>query len=93
MDQVDYLRFIAALILVLGLILGLTWAIRRYGPQAMGGAGGGKRRLAVIETLTLDAKHRLVLIRKDDRDHLLLLGGAAQVIESARRDEEGESQC
>ena len=91
MDSVDYLRFIGALIFVVGLILSLTWAMRRYGPNTLGGGVGSKRRLSIIETLTLDAKHRLVLIRKDEREHLVLLGGQAQVIESTERplDKEG----
>jgi flagellar protein FliO/FliZ len=93
MDHIDYLRFIAALTLVLGLILGLSWLLRRFGPHTMGGTSGGKRRLSIVETLTLDAKHRLVLIRKDDRDHLVLLGGPATVIETAGTSvETGENQ-
>ena len=83
MDNLDYLRFLGALVLVLGLILALTWAIRRFGPHGLGGPGLGKRRLVLIESLTLDAKHRLVLFRKDDREHLVVLGGAGTLIESA----------
>ena len=82
MEMLDYLRFIGSLALVVGLILALTWAMRRYGPHALGGAMGGKRRLAVIESLTLDAKHRLVLLRQDDREHLIVLGGGATLVES-----------
>ncbi len=91
MESVDYLRFIGSLVLVVGLILALTWGIRRFGPHSLGGNAGGKRRLTIIETLTIDAKHRLVLVRKDGRDHLLLLGGPAQVVETtdAAMDKEG----
>ena len=32
------------------------------------------RRLAIVETLTLDARRRLVIVRRDDAEHLLLLG-------------------
>ena len=83
MDTLDYLRFVAALGLVVGLILSLNWGMRRFGSHHLGGAMGGKRRLAVIESLTLDAKHRLVLIRKDDREHLVMLGGPGTVIETS----------
>ena len=82
MESVDYLRFIGGLVLVIGLILALTWGIRRYGPHALGGASGGKRRLALVESLTLDAKHRLVLIREGDREHLLVLGGQGLVVQT-----------
>ncbi len=83
MDMAAYLRFIAALILVLGLIVAAAWALRRYGLQmgrslAAGGRGG--RRLAVVEMLGLDAKRRLVLVRRDDREFLLLLGPAGDLV-------------
>ena len=79
METLDYLRFIGSLSLVVGLILGASWAIRRYGPQHLGGLSGSKRRLEVIESLTLDTKHRLVLVRQDDQEHLVVLGGAASI--------------
>jgi len=73
MDPADYLRFIIALLFVLGLIGLLAWLVRRYRP---GGAfrPDGRRRLAVLETLPLDPRRRLVLVRRDDALHLLLLG-------------------
>ena len=37
------------------------------------------RRLAVREVLPLDPKRRLVLVRCDDRELLLLTGGAGEV--------------
>ena len=39
----------------------------------------GRRRLAVQEVLPLDPKRRLVLVRCDGRDLLLLMGGAGEV--------------
>ena len=38
------------------------------------------RRLGVIEYMTLDPKTRLVLVRRDDTQHLLLLGAAGPVV-------------
>ncbi|OAN50226.1 hypothetical protein A6A04_02140 [Paramagnetospirillum marisnigri] len=78
MDSTAYLRFLLSLTLVLGLIFAVTWAIRRWGagvlvPKLARGAGGA-RRLALVDVLSLDGKRRLVLVRRDDREHLLLLG-------------------
>ena len=73
MDPMDYGRFLASLLFVLGLIALAAWFARRFrlGP----GAGAGvARRLAVLETLPLDARRKLVLVRRDDTEHLLLLG-------------------
>lgn len=83
METVSYLRFVLALVTVLGLMFALLWALRRWG---LGGIAplnrSRRRRLAVVEALPLDARHRLVLVRRDDQEHLLLLGGGgATVIE------------
>jgi flagellar protein FliO/FliZ len=72
MDPIDYLRFLAALAFVLGLIALLAWAARRF--RLGNAAPRAARRLAVIETLPLDARRKLVLARCDGRDYLLLLG-------------------
>ena len=72
MDPIDYLRFLAALAFVLGLIALFAWAARRW---RLGGAPAGTaRRLAVVEVLPLDPRRKLVLVRCDRREHLLLLG-------------------
>lgn len=80
MDYGTYLRFVLALAIVLGLILGVAWLARRFG---LGGAPTGprrRRRLALIESLALDGKRRLVLVRRDGREHLLLVGGGADIV-------------
>lgn len=77
MAATDYLRFAASLILVLGLIMGALWALRRFGLAGMVPRGTGRRRLAVVESLNLDGRRRLVLVRRDGAEHLLLLGGGS----------------
>jgi flagellar protein FliO/FliZ len=72
MDLIDYGRFVAALLFVLGLIALTAWLARRFRLGPCGSPGAG-RRLAVLETLPLDARRRLVLIRRDATEHLLLL--------------------
>jgi flagellar protein FliO/FliZ len=83
MEFTTYLRFILALALVVGLIFALAWVLRRFG---LGGsfqrAVGRKRRLSTIESASLDARHRVVLVRRDDVEHLVLIGpNTSQVIE------------
>ena len=75
----DYLQFLLALIFVLGLIAALTVVLRRLGPQRFM-IRGTQRRLSVVEVLSLDARRRLVLFRRDDRDHLILLGPNQDVL-------------
>ena len=66
------LRFGLALAAVLALIGLLALVARlRLGSGAL--VGGGKRRLAVIESTALDGRTRLILIRRDDREHLIAI--------------------
>lgn len=79
MDVVDFGRFLLSFLVVIGLIGGLGWVLRRYGAGRITPAGG-KGRLGVVEVATVDAKRRLVLVRRDDTEHLLLLGPASETV-------------
>lgn len=75
MDFSIYLRFMLALILVLGLIGLLTWAARRFGFGGQLTPNAGKSpRLSVVEVRSLDSRRKLVLLRRDGSEHLVLLG-------------------
>ncbi len=75
MELTDLLRSILALLFVLALILALGHLVRRQGWGAgLGTAHGADRRMSLQESLMLDARHRLLLVRVDDRDHLLVAG-------------------
>ena len=82
MDMENYLRFLAALVLVIGLIGAVAWVGRRLGLAGRLAAVGSRsaRRLGVIEYMALDPKTRLVLVRRDDTQHLLLLGAGGPVV-------------
>ncbi len=87
MDAPSYMRFLLALTAVVGLIFAATWAARRWGlgllaPRPAKGPGGA-RRLALVDVLALDGKRRLVLVRRDDREHLLLLGVESDLVVEA----------
>ncbi len=80
MEYENYLRFALALVLVIGLIGLAAWAGRRFGIGGQARSRGRARRLTVVEATGLDAKHRLVLVRRDATEHLLLLGPAGDVV-------------
>jgi flagellar protein FliO/FliZ len=83
MDFDLYLRFALALILVLGLIALLAWLLRRFG---MGVKMTKGRRLGVTEVQMLGPRHRLMLIRRDEVEHLVIVGPASEtVVESGIR--------
>jgi flagellar protein FliO/FliZ len=75
-------RFVVAFVIVLGLI-GLTfWLIRRFGGARVGSGPqkGRQPRLAVIDAAPVDGRRRLVLIRRDNVEHLLMLGGPSDFV-------------
>jgi len=85
MDVGSLFQTAIALLFVLGLIAGLALLARRAGlGGAMAKPSAGKKRLTVSEVMSLDAKRRLILVRRDDVEHLLLLGlNSETVVETA----------
>ena len=74
MTEDIYWRFLGALILVVALIFALAWVAKRLGFGGRLASVRGKRRLGIQEVLSLDSKRRLVLLKRDGVEHLLLLG-------------------
>ncbi|MFZ2090997.1 MAG: flagellar biosynthesis protein FliO [Pseudolabrys sp.] len=74
-------RFFVAFLIVLALI-GLTaWLVRRFGANRLGTTARGRQpRLAVIDAATVDGRRRLVLIRRDNVEHLLMIGGPSDLV-------------
>jgi flagellar protein FliO/FliZ len=79
MDLFDGLRAFAALALVLGLMLGLAWAVRRYGGAIGLKPGVPNDDPTVISWKTLDVRRKLAVVRWDGRDHLICLGPAGDL--------------
>lgn len=69
-----YWRFVGALVLVVALIFAVAWVAKRLGLGGRIAAARGKRRLSIQEVLPLDSKRRLVLLKRDGVEHLVLLG-------------------
>src|SRR5689334_2527113 len=75
-------RFVVAFVIVLALI-GLTfWLIRRFGNTRVGTAAqrGRQPRLAVIDAAPVDGRRKLVLVRRDNVEHLLMIGGPSDIV-------------
>ncbi|MBX7199799.1 MAG: flagellar biosynthetic protein FliO [Rhodospirillaceae bacterium] len=81
MEAQNYITAVLVLILVIGLILGLAALLKRFG-LTDARVLGRRARLATVESKSLDGRHRLVLVRRDDVEHLLLIGpNTSQVLE------------
>lgn len=95
MDILSVLRTLGALAIVLGLLGGALWVVRRYDIRlpAQLLAGAAPRRLAMVERLSLDGRRSVALIRCDGEEHLVLIApeglialtGGAPAAPSAKR--------
>src|SRR5205814_7320787 len=76
------LTFLFAFIAVLALIGVAAWLVRRFATNRLGANTNRGRmpRLAVIDAATVDGRRRLVLIRRDNVEHLLMIGGPTDVV-------------
>jgi len=76
------LKILVFVIVVLGLLALVFWLMRRFGGGRLGsGAARGRQpRLAVIDQANVDGRRRLVLIRRDNIEHLLIIGGPSDVV-------------
>ncbi|MEZ5853675.1 MAG: flagellar biosynthetic protein FliO [Hyphomicrobiaceae bacterium] len=82
--MLDLLFYVVMLALFALLVVGGLWLVRGYtGGQSPMTALFGERpekRLAVVEHASVDGRRRLVLIRRDDVEHLIMTGGPVDVV-------------
>ena len=80
MEFTQYIQALLALVAVLGLIGLASWAARRFGLAGMRALPRRERRLAIAEVLAVDNRRRLVLVRRDAVEHLILIGGTSDLV-------------
>src|SRR6478736_8726191 len=74
-------NFVIAFAFVLLLIGAAAWLVRRFGSTRMDAAARGRQpRLAVIDSAAVDGRRKLVIIRRDNVEHLLMIGGPSDVV-------------
>ncbi len=74
-------NFVIAFVVVLALIGAVTWLVRRFGGTRLEAAARNRQpRLAVIDTAAVDGRRKLVIIRRDNVEHLLMIGGPSDVV-------------
>src|SRR4051794_18355280 len=74
--------FFFAFIVVLALIGAVAWGVRRFANNRLGANPNRGRmpRLAVIDAAAVDGRRRLVLVRRDNIEHLLMIGGPTDIV-------------
>lgn len=77
-NSIVTILFGLAIVLVL-IVLGV-WALKLLFGATGNVARGRSKRLSVIEVSPVDQRRQLVLIRRDDVEHLLLIGGESELV-------------
>src|SRR5438270_5373887 len=74
--------FFFAFVAVLALIGVAAWLVRRFASNRLGAntSRGRMPRLAVIDASAVDGRRRLVLVRRDNVEHLIMIGGPTDIV-------------
>ncbi len=78
-------QFAITLVVLALVILIVFWLIRTFTGNRIGSsaARGRQPRLSVLDALPIDQKRRLVLVRRDNVEHLILIGGPSDLVVEA----------
>ena len=76
----SWLTAVFALGIVVVLIVLGVWLLKLLFNVSSQATRGRNRRLTVVESLALDPKRQLVIIRRDNVEHLLLTGGPQDLV-------------
>lgn len=76
METVDFVRFVLSLALVVGLIWLSAYLFKKFGlDKKLRPSRSVAGQLEVTDTLYLDARRRLMVIKHKTREYVLLLSG------------------
>lgn len=76
--EIDLLRWLMAIGVTAGLLGLFAFVLKRFNP-VLAKSTSGKKRLKIVESLTLDTKRRLVMVNCDGEEKLLLIGGSTDI--------------
>ena len=77
------LQSMIALGFVIILLLAFAYGVKRLGFIArvtVDRDGENKKRLNIVEIMPIDAKRKLILIRRDNKEHLVMLGAERDLL-------------
>ena len=80
MDYSSYINAIFALIFVLGLIGLFSFVLKKLSTGQFVSKSKSAKRISLEEVFYLDAKRKLMIVKRDDVEHLILLGANSETI-------------
>ena len=83
-DLTSIATYVGAFIFVIALIAVGAWLLKgmmaRGGNKSASFLRGRERRLGVVEAANVDGRRKLVLVRRDNVEHLIMTGGPVDVL-------------
>jgi flagellar protein FliO/FliZ len=79
----DAVKFLLVFVLILAILIPLLWRRFSGGPLSPMAPRNRQPRLAVVDTTPVDVRRRLVLIKRDNVEHLLMIGGPTDIVVEA----------
>jgi flagellar protein FliO/FliZ len=80
-DMPQLTKLFLALLIVVGMMGGLAFFLKKIGLSGVISIKpGDKRRLSIVETLPLDARRRLAILKCDSREYLVILSASGETV-------------
>jgi hypothetical protein len=82
-DANSIILAIAAFLFVVAFVALAVWAYKAFAPSGGRGAGflrARDKRLGVVESQAIEGRRKLLLIRRDDVEHLVMVGGPVDML-------------
>ncbi len=79
-DGAMFIKFIFAFIFVISLMFFISWVAKKMGLSNNINMNNAKKRLAISSYMAIDHKHRLYIVKRDDVEHLILIGPNKQTV-------------
>jgi hypothetical protein len=67
-------------LVALGVIMLIIKIVRKVSGGSFASAGSYRSRLAVMDAAEVDTQRRLVLVRRDEVEHLIMIGGPTDIV-------------
>lgn len=75
-----FIEFFIAILVVLALLAVFVWVLRRVTGSRFTGGRNRQPRLSIMDATAIDQRRRIILIRRDNVEHLILVGGPTDVV-------------
>ncbi len=80
MEVILLIKAISGFVFVIALMYLFSWILKRTGVANNLAAARSESRLKIVEFLPVDHGRKLMIIKRDDKEHLLLLGANSETV-------------